>query len=366
MNTPISTLLFFIVLFLSHTTTAQQEKDYSFNLETKAHYGFIIPHRTGMKNLILGHVKALEINYDIPTYGKKEWERLYNFPTWGLSYYFADLANPRELGFATGLFPYINFSSIKRNKFQFNYHLGWGIGYISKSFDRKENYKNTVIGSKLNAIIGLGMEAEWNISKRVSASMGISLTHFSNGAFTVPNLGINIPSVHGGISYYFGKINKEYNNDSITSPQKKFEISYVIASGLRAVYPAGSKEKYPAFSMGATFGNSRSLKNQFLVGFDLFYNTALFDYYKRAKISLTNNFEILQPGISFNYMAKISRIHILTGMGAYIYTKYKFDGPFYHRVGMRYYLNENIFLNITLKTHFFKADFGEWGVGFKF
>lgn len=364
-RTPISAFLFFIVLCSSFPSSAQQEKDYSFNLKSQVHYGFIIPHRTGMKNLIRGHVKSLEIHYDIPTYGKKEWQQLYNYPSWGFSWYFADLANSEQLGFATGIFPYINITTIRKKIFQFNYHLGWGLGYFSKPFNQEENYKNIVIGSKLNAIIALGAESKWKISSRASASLGISFTHFSNGSFTVPNLGINIPSVHGGMSYYFGNTSREYQSDSIVSLQKKYEIAYIAAGGLRAVYPLGSTRRYPAFSLNATFGTARSQKNQFLIGYDLFYNTALFDYFERAKIILDSKWEMLQTGISLNYMAKISKVSIITGMGIYIYTKYKFDGPFYHRIGMRYKINEHLFVNVTLKSHFFKADFSEWGIGYR-
>ncbi len=351
---------------ISTSSIAQEGKNYSFNIEPKVHYGFIIPHRTGIKNLIKGHVKGFELNYDIPTFGEKKWQQLYHYPTWGFSFYFADLANPLQLGFATGIFPYINFSTIKKDIFNLNFHLGWGVGYISKPFNRIENYKNIIIGSKINAIISLGCEAEWKLTNRISASSGISLTHFSNGAFTIPNLGINIPTANAGLSCYFGKVGKSLIIDSVTAKNGKKEISYFAAGGLRAVYPLGSTEKYAAFSMGITFALLSSVKNQFLVGYDLFYNTAHYDYFKRAKIILKNQFENLQPGISLFYAARISRISIITGMGYYIYSKYKQDGPVYHRIGMRYQVTENIFANVTLKTHFFKADFSEWGIGYCF
>lgn len=337
----------------------------SFSLETKAHYGFIIPHRTGIKNLIQGHVKAFEINYDIPTYGTKEWQQLYNFPTYGLSYYFADLGNPRQLGLATGIFPYINFPSVKLKKFSFNYHVGWGLGYISRKFNRTENHKNIMIGSKINAIISFGTEAEYKLTDRVVTSAGFSFTHFSNGTFSVPNLGINMPSFTLGLSYYIGGLNRELKQDSARLPKKNYEITFVAAGGLKSVYPSGSPEKYPAFSLATTFGTFRSRKGKILPGFDLFYNTALFDYYRRAKITIDQKTEMLQPGVSMNFIANIGKVSMMGAMGIYIYSKYKFDGPFYHRLGMRYHFTEHIFASASVKTHFFKADFLEWGIGYK-
>jgi hypothetical protein len=39
---------------------------------------------------------------------------------------------------------------------------------------------------------------------------------------------------------------------------------------------------------------------------------------------------------------------------------------FYNRFGLRYRINSNWFAQLTLKTHFAKADFGEWGFGYAF
>lgn len=359
-------LLFLAIYGFSPLIPAQESGNFSFSPEGKIHYGFIIPHRTGMKNLITGHVKALEINYDIPTYGKKEWEQIYNYPTWGLSCFIADLGNPVQLGFATGLFPYVNFPKIKTERFRFSYHVGWGLGYVSKAFDRTENYKNTIIGSNMNAIISLGLESELKVSGRLSANAGMSFTHFSNGAFTVPNLGINIPSVNLGISYLAGNPNQEFRRDSIGKPKKNYEVSFIFSGGLKSVYPLGNTKKYPAFSFSTTFGTFRSQKNRLVAGMDVFYNTALFDYFQRAEIPVSGKWEMIQPGVSLNYIATVSRINIIIGMGTYIYSRYTFDGKYYHRIGMRYRINEHLFANLTLKSHFFKADFSEWGIGYNF
>lgn len=357
--------LILILLFSTLCTFSQEEINYSLRLETKGQYGFIIPHRTGMKNLITGHVKALEFNYDIPTFGDKMWEQIYQYPSWGLSWYLADLANPDQLGFATGVYPYLRLYPVKNKSFLLSYHLGWGFGYLSKSFSRVENYKNIAIGSKLNAIIGLGAECRFKISQHTTLSSGISFTHFSNGAYKMPNLGINIPAVSAGISYALSNRGKTFRTDTIPPVNKRIYVSYTINGGMKSIYPSGSKGKYPAFTFNASFGKERSHKHLFLTSIDVFYNTALLKYYKKAGIDLENNFENFQTGISFCYMARVSKVHIITGMGAYIYTKYKLDGPFYHRIGMRYQISEKIFANLTLKTHFFKADFSEWGIGYR-
>jgi hypothetical protein len=52
--------------------------------------------------------------------------------------------------------------------------------------------------------------------------------------------------------------------------------------------------------------------------------------------------------------------------GVYPYTRYKDDGIIYSRLGLRYLFGKHILANITLKTHFAKADNIEFGLGYTF
>ena len=52
--------------------------------------------------------------------------------------------------------------------------------------------------------------------------------------------------------------------------------------------------------------------------------------------------------------------------GVYFFTKAKDDGLIYSRVGLRAKVYKNLTASLTLKTHFFKADVIEWGVGYCF
>ena len=42
------------------------------------------------------------------------------------------------------------------------------------------------------------------------------------------------------------------------------------------------------------------------------------------------------------------------------------DGWFYTRITMKYLINNHLFASIGLKTHLQKAEFIEWGLGYKF
>ena len=42
------------------------------------------------------------------------------------------------------------------------------------------------------------------------------------------------------------------------------------------------------------------------------------------------------------------------------------NGMFFNRIGLRYMLSKHPIANVTLLTHFAKADYFEWGMGYEF
>ena len=55
---------------------------------------------------------------------------------------------------------------------------------------------------------------------------------------------------------------------------------------------------------------------------------------------------------------------MVIGMGAYVRDKYKPNDKLYHRVGMRYVFDNGINLNLALKSHWARADYVEYGIGY--
>jgi hypothetical protein len=75
-------------------------------------------------------------------------------------------------------------------------------------------------------------------------------------------------------------------------------------------------------------------------------------------------FQTVRPGIAFGYDLWLGKLTFLFQAGVYPYTYYKGDGRIYSRIGWRYRLPYGITANLTLKTHFAKADNIEFGIGY--
>lgn len=331
----------------------------------KFHYGFIWAHREKMAHLVRGHIPGIEITLAKYPTGQRLWQQQYNNPEYGLCFVHYDLGNPEQLGSADGLGAYINFNLNRSERFKLNLKFGPGVGYISKVFDRLDNYKNIAISSHVNVLILLSLEANWFITPRWAISSGLTMNHFSNGGYKMPNLGINVVSANIGAKYLF---------DKRTTPQKKFptpilgkrktSYQFLAAFGVRELEEVWGK-KYLAYTVSAEAHRAINTKQKLGIGFDIFYDNSLIDFLDLKEIKVKNNVEIIRPGFKLSHDLAVGDLSFVFQMGAYLYQKDDSDGLFYHRIALRYLCKEHWIFNFSLKSHFAVASYIEWGLGYK-
>lgn len=334
-------------------------------VETKIHYGFIMKHHDKMAHLQSSHFSAFEINAGFQTYGKNPWDKLYKYPKIGCAFWYSDLGRSPYLGSAYAIYPYMNFPIIDKRKLFLNFRFGLGIGYLSKKFDRFENYKGIAIGSHINAAISLLFETRFKINNRLFINSGVGLTHFSNAAFKTPNLGINIPTFNLGLLGYISKNRSERIENHPPVQNKKYEFNTFIAFGLKEMYPPMHK-KYFTCSYSGIFYKLNKQKNKYGLGVDLFYNTGNLTVLNLPTDDFYSNISIIRIGVSLAYELRYNHISFLIQTGPYIHSRDKTDGNIYTRIGLRYLLSDHWFANLTLKAHFGKADHIECGLGYRF
>jgi len=327
------------------------------------HRGFLIAHRPLIIPLQQDHISGMEINLVLNPDGSKKWHREYGFPQLGLALSVFDLGNRNELGTSVAVIPYLDFPLLKGKNTNLDLKFGWGLGYVEKIFNADENYKNVAIGSHLNYALILQPRFKTRISEKFAVSAGLSLSHFSNGSIATPNLGLNLLSVTGGISYKFG-VPVVINSNPFPVFTKSRNISFFIAAAMKQVYPADGKNYY-AFTFSANRSWQVSRKSAFGFGLDVFYDNSISQKLEERNIELNNSLETLRPGLHGSYELVISDLSLIINMGGYMYSKLKNDGSLYHRIGLRYRVNEKVFALMQLKSHWGKADFIEWGVGYR-
>ena len=110
------------------------------------------------------------------------------------------LSNPISIYLFQGA-PIINLS--RRVSLNYEWNLGMAFGW--NAYDEETNPENKVIGSKVTAYIDVDMYLRWMLSRHIDLNAGISLSHFSNGNTTYPNLGLNTGGIRLGMAYYINR-----------------------------------------------------------------------------------------------------------------------------------------------------------------
>ena len=170
-------------------------------VEVRGHYGFFYHHHFEMEKFN-AHFPAFEASLYQSTFGKREWQTLYNYPYIGCTFYHSGLGDFEDLGEAYALYPFINYPLLRGETSQLTFKFGAGVAYLTNCFDHLENPYNFSIGSHLNAAVNLSFEYRERLTPHLMSVASIGLTHFSNGATKSPNYGLNTISGALGLACY--------------------------------------------------------------------------------------------------------------------------------------------------------------------
>ena len=362
----LSLITIMVLLLLPSSAKAQNLPRHDFLISAQGHYGFIISHRNNMANVIKGHIYGAEVNYIFRTDGCKSWQQIHKYPEIGVCFLHMYLANPQQLGNLEAFYPYTNIRLNKLDrKFALNLRIGVGLAYLTKAFDRIENHQNGVIGSHFNGFVNFRLSSVVMLSQAWRLDAGVGLTHASNAAMSTPNLGINMATVNLGLAYAFGNKICTFKKDSILPPEKKWQPSVIGVFGIKELEAPGGPE-YFAYGIQANMYRVLNYKNKLGGGIEMAYNNATKQVWANDSVFTTKIADIVQAGVKISYSFNMNRLSLPVDFGMYVYKKQGYNGMFFHRVGLRYLVTEHIIANFTLLTHFAKADYFEWGIGYQF
>lgn len=360
-----SGLFFCICLMITPILTAQ-----SSGIEVREKVGFLAAHHAGMAHLAQNVAVASEFSYFKQLNGSKIWQMSYRKPEVGATLFMGSVGNNEVLGRFAGLYGFAELSMINKKRYRMDFKFGTGFGYTNRPYDPISNPKNVAIGSHVNAMMCFALKQ--TICFQYSAlTLALDMTHFSNGAFKVPNLGINLPYLSLGFQHYFnGNRNMTPTKDGISSlplPPKDNFLTYQqwqwSVNGMlsfKETMPIGGK-KYPVYAGSLSLRNYVNAKSGVEVNLDIISKQALFNYEPMVEKS---QLDILQVGISASYLLPLDRFNFVYGAGVYVRDRYRAEGPLYIRLGCRYYLSHRLSAFFGLKTHYAKADYLEFGLSY--
>lgn len=362
MNPKFLLIFFLFFTFQSHSQLSQ------WGFEAKPKIGFLMAHRGVMGHLPREHALGGEIAWFFHSSGKKEWHHAYRFPRAGVALYGSTVGNRELLGSYFGAYSFVEFPFVKREKSEFTGKIGAGLGYGTKVFDQELNPKNVAMSTHINALISLGLQYR-RFFGDYHTVIGVDLTHFSNGSTKVPNLGINLPYFSLGL----GKTIHKSPADSLELWKKiglnqaikhRWDFSINAIASVKEVYPTG-RRKFPIYAISMLGNKQFGPKSGIELALDLIYKTSI-EVYKQDIYPEKKKSDIVQAGVYVGYVLPLDRLRFVLGMGAYVRDVYNPDDLFYHRIGMRYRASEHWNVQLVLKSHWAKADYVEYGIGYVF
>ncbi len=351
------------ILFIGRFHVSSQLSESFTGIQGSVRYGFLLPHRSTMEHLVQGHSAAVELGVTYQMNGSRSWHQDFNLPSVSFVLNYMDFGNIDVLGSGIGSQITTYLPYFRKNGLSFGSRLGAGIGFASKKFNQDKNAKNNAIGSHLNALVSFGFKLEKQFLKN-SLALELNMTHFSNGAYKLPNLGLNLPFLGVQFSHYFNAL--QYNEvEELDTPLISTELarwswySQLIVS-TKQIYPTGGSN-YGVMSLTNFVQYLIGSKSSLEGGIDLIYNQSII----RAVPGDYGGEKNFQTGVYLGYVLNVHKVDFVAGMGRYIYNPLKPNGDWYHKLGTRIQLSDNLSANIMIKAHWAKADYFEYGITYQ-
>ena len=324
----------------------------------------ILAHTYAIRHLVASHPTGFELNLQRQTTGAAPWHGWYQFPKVGVALTYYDFHNP-VLGYVFAASPYVNKSISRGARHDFSFRLGAGLAYLTNPYDRYANHKNTIASSSLNATIQARLEYDYALTPHLGLLLGLGLNHYSNGATTKPNFGVNLPSVVLGLNYHEQRPAPHVNADApapVDVGRYFINLSASLGSKQRT---ESDRQKYLVNSLTAALGRRVNRKSNLLLGVEGFYDRSL-----KATLADTTRAGLPQPkvlkaGAFLGHELLFDRLAFVSHLGFYVYEPYKSATFYYERLGLKYHFTRLLFGAVDLKLHGGKADVIEFKIGAK-
>ena len=239
-----SFLILLLLCLWSRGLLSQELRPWS--VESRLYLGKIVKHNPEIIFDPPPLTYGFEIGMQWQTYGRKVWQEWQGYPKIGLALSYFNLGERDTVGNAYAVRYSITKDLWEKEKWHIDFQFGGGFAWLDRPFNRLSNPSNNAIGSALNAFALINFRVNYQLNTYWTASAGISLTHYSNGAGRLPNLGINVPSLNFGMIYSSRPLSEPdfIRHKQLKAAEKRFGLRLEYGIGYREIQTTGGP-RYP-------------------------------------------------------------------------------------------------------------------------
>jgi hypothetical protein len=339
-----------------------KQKKYTQSIQVSAENGMLISNGSEKSNQLLdrSYYNGLEFKYGWTKNNTlNTYNQLYRFPTLGIGWYGSTFHNS-DIGKPNALYLFfhipVSFENDKR--WTSSYTGAFGVSYDFNPYDTINNPANILIGSRINAYVHFAYNLNFKVNSRFTTFGSVGFKHFSNGATTLPNKGINLIPFALGVRY-------RLKDNTLVVPECKLP-EFIRHNQINIMFGAGSKnynrdgENYFKSTLGINILRQINYKYRLGGGMDFFYASAANFRNPGTESYFSKAFSCAIVG-SWEWVLNRT-VCVPMGVGLYLHRNEE-NGeayPYYFRIGPRFRIAEHYNLGLTIKAHGGHADYFEW------
>ncbi|NDV82896.1 hypothetical protein D0T87_13025 [Bacteroides sp. 51] len=335
---------------------------------------------------------ALTLKYGLSARGDRWQDALYGMPYKGIGVYLPYFPSDKyDLGdpFSVFLFQGARLKQFSPH-WSLHYEINLGVAFGWQHYDVYERPRFMALGSSTNIHLAGNWYLKWKLSRHWDLHVGVSITHFSNGALRTPNNGINKASAFIEMAYKIHPVEeKKILTEGVYTPpafhkNTAHDLAFMfttrtvkvdtIGTGLRSKYPK-HRFKVAGLSYSYMFHNTR----RFMFGPSL---EAVYDESVRAEfrgehdpisgqyseyIKLGKFSDRFSVGVSLKGELTMPGYSIFANLGYDVLHKDKIDKRLYQIYGLKVYLFNDLYATFGVRsTNLTRSRYLYLNVGYTF
>jgi len=331
---------------------------------------------------------SLSLKYGRYSRGDRWQDIAYGMPYYGIGLYTARFFNKSALGQPISIYLFQG-AEIKKisPRLSLGYELNLGMSFNWKPYDVFDNPDNIALGSSANVHVGANLYFKTPLSDKWALRYGVAITHFSNGAYQLPNKGLNLAAPFIELVYNFnGTPEAPKDVDQLQPPvlEDRFDHDLTFTSSSRQIWvdtvgtgrPTKLLDKnFRVFGLSYSAMYVHNYKYRWGPSLELVYDESSGvkawrqrhpedgHYYDRIKLGPFH--ERLSLGLSIRGEITYPRHTFFAHMGYNLIHGNGYDHRLYQIIGLKAYLTENFFGTFGIRAaRLSKAQYLYWSIGY--
>jgi hypothetical protein len=341
-----------------------------------------------------GNYEGLQLGYQLNMWGNKaRWIHLLHVKDVGFMLTYFNLQNisirnqansKGILGNNYAVMNYLDISMFKLGKTDLLFSPGIGLLYSDQDYYINGN---PLIGSHINLYLQAGFKYRVPVGQSTKLQFAVSMYHYSNSGFKLPNDGINLLTGSVGVIREIDVDGPHRNVATFNFDQKNL-VELDVGVGRRGFVQTGNHTDLRTgkpiiltdtaaqqlaesnlYQVNLYAGYSHRASELFSLrgGTDIVYYTHPFswnNFYRTYQGNKGSSYDHLSVGLSAGTDVWMGRMALMFNYGYYLHYNSPYPVHFYWVLGGKYYLNNWLGLNLKMYMHSFEAQYANLGLVF--